>query len=78
MGINKADLGEYQEAFVEYDLEQVMFRWDGQTRQVYRKFYGEEEHPLPVDHSNKLLNDCLRFGDQIKAEDYHRGKPREY
>jgi hypothetical protein len=78
MGINKADLAEEHEAFVAYDLKQLMFRWDGRTRQVFRTFHGEEEHPLPVDHGNMLFNDSLGFGERIEAEDYRRGKSRAY
>lgn len=62
------------DVFVDYPFEDVMFRYDHRTRRFFRKFYGEsEEHE--VSHSNRLLNDAQRFGDETDAEHYDIGKP---
>lgn len=74
MGISKANLNEVNDAFVDYELEQVMFRWEASSRMVYRKFYGEDEGLLPVEHNNRLFNEALAFGNQISAAEYEAGK----
>lgn len=74
MGISKANLDGVKDAFVDYELEQVMFRWQACSRMVYRKFYGEDEGLLPVEHSNSLFNEALAFGDEISAAKYEAGK----
>jgi len=75
MGIRKADLNDSVDRFVDYDFEEVMFRWEAGSRMIFRKFYGKEEDLVPVDHTSKLFNDALNFGAEISAVDYARGKP---
>jgi hypothetical protein len=76
MGISKSALGKDRDVFVDYELEEVMFRWDAHSGQVFRKFYGADTETLLTDHSNRLFNDVLRFGDEIDAAAYARGRPR--
>ena len=43
-------------------------RYDAKIEQSYRKFCGESE--VKVDHSDELLNDAIRFGDEISKAEY--------
>jgi hypothetical protein len=38
--------------FVDYDFEDVMFRYDAESRRFFRKFYGES-HESEVPHDNR-------------------------
>lgn len=74
MVISKFALSEGCDLFVDDQLEEVMFRWDAKSGQIFRKFYGEDEETLLTDHTNPLFNDVLRFGDEVDAETYARGR----
>lgn len=74
MGINKGERFNREDVFVDYPYETVMFRWDFKEKKIYRKFYGEAESIESVPHENKLFNESLRFGDEITATEYLRGK----
>jgi len=63
------------DVYVDYDLEDVMFRYELSTRRFFRKFYGKSEED-EVPHDNRLLNDAIRFGDETDAKTYQAGKPR--
>lgn len=76
MGISRADLGKERDVFIDSELEEVMFRWEAKSGQVFRKFYGSGQETLLVDHSNRLFNDVLRFGDEVDSETYSRGCAR--
>ena len=51
----------------------VMFRWDHQAKQIYRRFYGKIEDPVAIPPGNRLFNDALRFGDEVSSEEYLKG-----
>jgi hypothetical protein len=76
MGINKGEQFKYQDIYVDYDFEEVMFRWDHLEKKIYRKFYGEIEDFDPVPHDNRLFNDALLNGEQIAKEEYIKGKSK--
>jgi hypothetical protein len=76
MGISRGELGKDRDVFVDYELEEVMFRWDAKTGRVFRKFYGTDEEKLLTDHGNRLFNDVLSFGDEVDAATYARGRAR--
>jgi hypothetical protein len=63
------------DVFVDYVLEDVMFRYEFSTRRFFRKFYGESRED-EVPHDSLLFNDATRFGDETDAETYRAGKPR--
>jgi hypothetical protein len=63
------------DVFVQHDFEDVMFRHEFSTRRFFRKFYGESKED-EVPHDNRLLNDAIRFGEEIDAKTYQAGKPR--
>jgi hypothetical protein len=68
MGILKTELGE-RDTYVDYDFEDVMFRFEAKTEKFFRRFYGESnESEVPPD--NRLLNDALLFGDETNAIEY--------
>ncbi|WP_434777394.1 hypothetical protein [Neisseria sp. Ec49-e6-T10] len=73
MGIKSSAELAIRDVYVDYDLEEVMFRWSFLKKQAYRKFYNDEkESPVPID--NKLYNEALLFGDEISKEQYEQGK----
>ncbi|WP_460046994.1 hypothetical protein [Pseudomonas sp. S2_H01] len=59
--------------YLDYDFEEVTYRWDHQTRTIYSKFYGAEEGAKPVPSDNRLYNDTLLYGREITREDYEKG-----
>jgi hypothetical protein len=64
------------DVFIDYDYENVMFRWEHATGKCFRKFYGEnQEDEDEVPHDNGLLNEAIRFGDETDAQTYYAGKP---
>ena len=72
MGIGKADFFADHDVFIEYDFEDVMFRWDVARKTIYRRFrhrHTESE----VSHDNRLFNDSVLFGDVITKERYFSG-----
>jgi hypothetical protein len=74
MGVSKGERFASENIFVDYDFEEVMFRWNFSEKTFYRKFHGKVEHPIPIPQANRLLNDAFRFGDEITETDYLKGK----
>lgn len=75
MPVSKGELFNKQDVYIDYDFEEVMYRWDHTTRKCYVKFYGNEENDRLVPHDNRLFNDALLYGEQITKEEYEKGKP---
>ena len=74
MGIPKEQFRD-RDIFIDYDFEDVMFRYEHSTRRCFRRFYGESnENEVP--HDNRLLNDAILGGSEIEAKTYQAGKPR--
>jgi hypothetical protein len=63
-----------EDIYIYYDFEEVMFRWDHQSKQVYRKFYSEQEFAAPIPQDNRLYTDALLSGSEITQEEYDKGK----
>lgn len=74
MPINKGERFNHENIYIDYDFEQVMFRWDHLERKRYKKFYGESEGNEIIPHDNRLYNDSLLYGDEITLEEYMKGK----
>ena len=54
--------GEYlntKDIYINYSFEDVMFRRDHLSGEIYRKFYDEEECERPVPYDNRLYADPL-------------------
>jgi hypothetical protein len=77
MPVSKGELFDKQDVYIDYDFEEVMYRYDLKTRKRYVKFYGKEESPYVVPHDNRLYNDALLYGEQITKEEYEKGKPKQ-
>lgn len=77
MPIEKGSQFTERDIYVDYPFEDVMFRWDHLTKKIYRRFYGESEFATPIPHENRLFNDALLSGDEISAEVYFAGKPKQ-
>ncbi|STQ91107.1 hypothetical protein [Iodobacter fluviatilis] len=76
MGIEKGVTFTIRDVYIDYEYEEVMFRWDHVSQKTYVKFYGESEKHTPVDHKNRLFNDALLSGNEISKEQYENGRVR--
>lgn len=74
MAINKGELFSRQDVYIDYQFEEVMYRWDHENKKIYAKFYGEDENSTPVPHDNRLFNDALLSGVEVTKADYIKGK----
>ena len=64
-----------QDIYIDYDFEEVMFRWDHKNKVAYKRFYNEEETGIAVERNNRLFTDALQDGEEISKEMYEQGKP---
>jgi hypothetical protein len=60
-----------RDIFIDYDFENVIFRYEYRVRRFFRKFYDETKWPTII----SLLNDAMWFGDEIDVKTYQAGKP---
>jgi hypothetical protein len=65
-----------EDIYLDYDFEEVMFRYDHKTKNIYRKFYEQEEHTDIIPSSNRLYCDARRFGEEITKEQYLKGRKK--
>ena len=74
MGIPKEKFRD-RDIFIDYDFEDVMFRYEPKTRKFFCKFHGKSvEIEVPFD--DRLLNDAMRFGDETDKISYTTGKSK--
>ena len=74
MGIPKEQIRD-RDIFIDYDFEEVMFRYEHGTRKFFCRFYGKTtEFEVPFD--DRLLNDAMRFGEETDETTYEKGKPK--
>lgn len=78
MGINLDVFRKSGDVYIDYDFEEVMFRWDAATGNIFRKFYGSDEEIVPIDRSNRLFNDALSHGEEIDFDTYSRGRSQNW
>ena len=73
MSIN---LTEYtnKDLYVDDPFEEVMFRRENKTGNIYRKFYSSTEYSEPIHFSNKLYFEATQSGRAISKEEYENGK----
>lgn len=58
--------------YYQYDFEEVMFRIEGQSGLIYRKFYHEPEEAEPIPHYTRIFADTLLFGKEITKDEYEQ------
>jgi hypothetical protein len=58
------------DVYLDYPFEEAKFRWDKQTRKLYRRFYGKPEEEIPA--SSALFNEAIAAGTEITREEYYR------
>ncbi len=58
------------DVYIDFPYEKAKFRFEKDTRKVYRRFYGEPEAEIPP--SSNLYNEAISAGEQITREDYFR------
>jgi hypothetical protein len=73
MGVAKHQLN--RDVFVDYDLDEMMVRYEHATGRFFCKMHGRSQE-VEVRYDDRLMNDALRFGDEIDAQTYQAGKPR--
>tara|TARA_Y100000296_G_scaffold27760_1_gene32419 strand:- start:1488 stop:1709 length:222 start_codon:yes stop_codon:yes gene_type:complete len=56
--------------YIDYPLEEVLFRRENSTGRIYKKFYGKQESGKVVHYSNRLYSDAIRFGEEVSQEYY--------
>ena len=61
------------DVFLDLPYEKAKFRFEKNTRKVYRRFYGEPEVEIPS--NSHLYHDAISAGEQITREDYYRDEP---
>jgi hypothetical protein len=76
MPINKGEEFTLRDIYINHPYEEVMFRWDYIKKKIYRKFYGEAESSDTdmIEHSNRLFNDALLYGNEISKDVYLKGE----
>jgi len=73
MGMSKADFFADNDVYIEYDHEEVMFRWDSENKKIYKKFM-DENIEYEAKHDSKLFNDATLFGEEITKDRYFKHK----
>lgn len=63
------------DVYIDYPLEEVMFRFEKETGAVFRKFYGEDTE-AQIPHTNKLFADARIYGEETDRDSYVRGGTR--
>ena len=58
------------DVYIDFLYEKAKFRFEKDTRKVYRRFYGQPEDEIPP--SSNLYNEAISAGEQITREDYFR------
>ena len=77
MPISTEELLQNVDIFIDYEFEEVMFRREYKSGNIYRKFYSEGEHTDPIPFDNRLYTDALRFGVKISEDEYSIGKKKK-
>jgi hypothetical protein len=63
----------HRNVFIDYDYENVMFRFDHENRRYYRKYYGKDNE-VEVWFDNRLLSKAFLYGCEIDENTYNAGK----
>ncbi len=77
MSLNKGPAFRERDIYIDYDFEDVKFRWDHQKEKFYRKFYDELEEEI-VSHDNKLLNDAILSGRKLPKRNMKKAKSSNF
>lgn len=65
-----------RDVFIDYEFEEVTYRWDHLGKKIYVKFYGAQERAKPVAPDHRLYREALCSGREITREQYEQGLPR--
>lgn len=74
MGISNEQF-RIRDIFIDYEYEEVMYRYEHSTKRFFFKRYGESKE-YEVRHDSPMLNDAIRFGDETDSKTYQAGKPQ--
>ena len=75
MAVGKGPHLAERDYFIDYPIEEVMFRWDHEAGVAYRRFYGEAGLAA-VEQADRLWNEALAYGDEVDERAFRTGKPR--
>jgi len=68
--MNIADAYRAGDVYLDYPFEDVKFRWEKETKKVFRRFYGQAE--AEISHTSNLYHDAISAGKLITREEYFR------
>jgi len=57
-----------RDIYIDYPFEKAKFRWEKETRKVFRRFRGEQE--TEISHQSDLYNQAIMAGKEISREEY--------
>ncbi len=58
------------DVYIDYPYEDAKFRWEEETKKVYRRFYGEPE--IEIDPTSNLYHEAISGGWKTTSEEYFR------
>lgn len=58
------------DVYIDYPFEDAKFRWEKQTKKVFKRRYGERE--FESHYSSDQFRDAISAGKLISREDYYR------
>jgi len=73
MPIKTGDYLNSKDIYIEYEFEEVYFRRECISKNIYRKFYGEDESDEIISFDNRLYTDALLSGVEVTEEIYLKG-----
>jgi len=74
MPIKTGDYLNSKDIYIDYEFEEVFFRRDCTSKNIYRKFYGEKESSEIISFDNRLYTDALLSGEEVTEKIYLEGK----
>lgn len=73
MGVRAEEFQKNRDIYIDYDFEEIMFRFDSKANRFFSKMYRSDiEYEVPF--NDTLLKDAIASGDEIDSETYHSGK----
>ena len=73
-GTEKGEAFARRDIYIDYDFEDVTYRWDHRQGTIHVRFYGEAESPSRL--STTTACSTMRCGREITREEYETGFPK--
>jgi hypothetical protein len=62
-----------RDIYIDYRFDSVKFRWEKDTKKVFRRRDGEDE--IEISHTSNLFRDAVSSGKEITRDDYFTDPP---